>query len=450
MTLALAVSVTATLTVTGCGTKGPPLAPIIHVPAPVERLTASRVGSDVYVTVTIPAENIDATTPAAVRRVDVYAYTGLDAPGPRMMAAATLVASIPVAEVRLDNRDQPLPVTPRAGETTQGATVTVRDVLTAGTRTPVALPASTDRRAVAPLPSAAPARPAVPQRYYTAIGVSDRGRTGPGGAIVAVPLGPTPDPPASLTATYPPGTIRLAWEPAGGLVGFILDRELTPEVAPVDEAFVATGASLLPTGASPIAPSGGSAIAPVDLPPGPTRYNVYREIAPDPLALPERPARGAWQAELPAALNGAPLETLTFEDPLAYDGRERCYRVRSVRGVAPSAVYSEATPRVCVTPVDITPPLAPSSLTAEALDGAVTLLWDPNVEEDLAGYLVLRGVPGDATLTSLTERPVPNARYVDRAVTAGARYVYAVVAIDDRVPLGNVSGESNRVEVIAR
>ena len=44
---------------------------------------------------------------------------------------------------------------------------------------------------------------------------------------------------------------------------------------------------------------------------------------------------------------------------------------------------------------------------------------------------------------------MPTARYVDRAVTAGTRYVYAVIAVDDRVPLGNVSLESERVEATA-
>lgn len=432
------------MAVTACGKKGPPLAPVIRVPAAVQAIAAARVGDEVFLTVTVPSKNIDASTPAAVRRVDVYAYTGLEAPGPRMMASATLVASIPVAEVPLDASGEPLPPTPQAGEVLQGAVVTMRDVLTAEARTPRSLPPLIDRRGPSPLPpGATPPVPPVAQRFYTAFGVSGRGRSGPGGSIAAVPLGPIPDPPSSLLAEYTPLGIRLAWEPAGGLVGFLLDRDLGPDVAPIDE--------------SPVTVMPGSATALPDLPAGPTRYNVYREIAPDPLELPPVPARGAWQADPPVAVNQEPLGTLTFEDPVLLDGRERCYHVRAVRGTRTSAAQSVATPRVCVTAVDSEPPTAPAGLTAEADGGAMTLLWDPNVEEDLAGYLILRGVAGgatlnplDATLNPLTERPVPNARYVDRAVTPGIRYVYAVVAVDDRVPLGNVSGESNRVEVTAQ
>jgi hypothetical protein len=260
-----------------------------------------------------------------------------------------------------------------------------------------------------------------------------------------------------VLAEYTPQSIRLAWEPAGGLIGFLLDRELAPDVAPVDEPLVARVEALgspTPTSAAGAAtvdrPTNAAPTASTELPPGPTRYNVYREMAPDPLELPESPARGEWRAEAPVALNAAPLDVLAFEDPLLFDGRERCYHVRAVRGAAVVSVQSEATPRICVTPVDTEAPVAPENLTAEAGDGAITLLWDPNVDEDLGGYLILRGAPGDATLSRLTEQPVPSARYVDRAIMPGISYVYEVVAVDNRVPLGNVSEKSNRAEATAR
>jgi hypothetical protein len=92
----------------------------------------------------------------------------------------------------------------------------------------------------------------------------------------------------------------------------------------------------------------------------------------------------------------------------------------------------------------------PAGLVAEPDPGAISLIWDPNIEEDLAGYLVLRGAPGDATLTSLTDTPIAISRFVDRTVVPGTRYVYAVVAVDSRVPLGNTSAESMRIEATAQ
>src|SRR5690349_9476880 len=87
-----------TVAALGCGKKGPPLAPFARIPAPIEQISASRLGSDVYVTLTLPAKDIDATMPAHVSRVEVYGYTGRTAPSRlRWPALGTLVATVPVA-----------------------------------------------------------------------------------------------------------------------------------------------------------------------------------------------------------------------------------------------------------------------------------------------------------------------------------------------------------------
>jgi hypothetical protein len=80
--------------------------------------------------------------------------------------------------------------------------------------------------------------------------------------------------------------------------------------------------------------------------------------------------------------------------------------------------------------------------------GVVALIWDPNTEQDLAGYLVLRAeAPGD-TLRPITPAPITDAAYRDTAVTPGVRYVYAIVAVDRSTP-ANISAQSARVEVTA-
>ena len=53
---------------------------------------------------------------------------------------------------------------------------------------------------------------------------------------------------------------------------------------------------------------------------------------------------------------------------------------------------SAPSEKMCVTPRDIYPPAAPKGLAAVASTGWIDLIWDPNTEADLAGYLVLRGV----------------------------------------------------------
>ena len=95
-------------------------------------------------------------------------------------------------------------------------------------------------------------------------------------------------------------------------------------------------------------------------------------------------------------------------------------------------------------------PLPPARLVAVADEGGISLIWEPSADVDVAGYMVLRGDPSDATLQPLTPAPVEEPRFRDTHVTAGKKYVYAVAAVDARLPVGNVSIESNRVEETAR
>jgi hypothetical protein len=64
--------------------------------------------------------------------------------------------------------------------------------------------------------------------------------------------------------------------------------------------------------------------------------------------------------------------------------------------------------------------------------------------------VVLRGAPGDATLLPLNAAPVIETQFIDRTVTPGTRYVYAVVALDSRLPVPNASAESAHIEETAR
>jgi hypothetical protein len=178
-------------------------------------------------------------------------------------------------------------------------------------------------------------------------------------------------------------------------------------------------------------------------------YNVYRELAPDPLAFPETTASAPGTSTMPMPINPLPLTTTSFTDSVELY-RERCYTVRPVRGTPPNVVEGDASPPNCFIPVDLFPPAPPARLVAVADQGGISLIWEPNAEPDVTGYMVLRGEASDATLQPLTPTPVAEPRFRDPHVTAGKKYVYAVVALDSRVPVPNVSAESNRVEETAR
>jgi len=416
-------------TAVACGKKGPPLAPLVHVPAAVDKLTAQRVGNDVYLTFTIPTQNIDASSPADVSRIDIFGVTSVTPPPrQRIFEIASKVASIDVQPAVRPGQE------PAAGANVQpsslppqGATVTVRNTMTPADLAPKELPAAPASGLV---PAVTPTAPLpFPHRYYIAVAMSDRGRTGPPGTLLDLPLPPLPDPPGLVTSTHDEDAVTLAWEPPGGVVGFLLENPAPIEPAPVDE------------------PSEDPLRSPPPLPPaGPTLYNVYREPVPgDPSAAPTATVTP------PVPLNPAPLAGFTYRDPTPIEfGRERCYTVRAVRGAPPSLALSAPSERHCQTPEDSFAPAAPTGLTSIPADGVISLQWEPNGEADLDGYLILRGRPGDATLQPLTQTPVKDVRYDDRDVMTGVRYVYAVQAVDTHRPQPNVSAESNRVEETAR
>jgi hypothetical protein len=111
-----------------------------------------------------------------------------------------------------------------------------------------------------------------------------------------------------------------------------------------------------------------------------------------------------------------------------------------VRGTGAQRIEGEPSARACIVPIDIEPPAAPTGLMASVEEGRIDLRWEPNGEEDLRGYVVLRRTSGSDTLQLLTPEPIIATRYTDQLnLLAGQMYIYVVEAVDTRVPLPNVS-----------
>jgi hypothetical protein len=441
----------------GCGKKGPPLAPIIRIPAAIDKIQAQRAGGDAFITLTVPDKNIDTSIPVDIGRIEVYGYTGrMPPPRTRWVEFGELIATIPVVPLPIDvppGTDTAPPPEP-GGVTPKGATpgmiITVLDTLTGPKlvqgRIEEPLPA---RRGRAPLtPVVTTPQPDVLRRFYVAFAFSTRGRPGPPGTAAEFPLVDAPAPPAFVRTPYTEASVVIEWPPSGGLLGYLFDHPMAQEDVPLD----ASGEPIVTT---PVrvpgpAPAVAAAVtAAVTIPAGPVHYNLYREVGPDPLAPPDEIAPTPWNMTRRAPLNAAPLDVMTFTDPVEFD-RERCYVVRAFRGVAPNVIEGDASEPACVTPTDIFPPAPPARLVAVADEGGISLIWEPNGEPDLAGYLVLRGEASDATLQTLTPTPIVEPRFRDTHTISGKKYVYAVVALDSHLPVPNVSAESARVEETAR
>ncbi|WP_175607399.1 NPCBM/NEW2 domain-containing protein [Deinococcus marmoris] len=89
---------------------------------------------------------------------------------------------------------------------------------------------------------------------------------------------------------------------------------------------------------------------------------------------------------------------------------------------------------------DVTPPVAPKSLTATASSGGIALDWADNSEADLAGYRVSRSTSVGGTFTVLTTTLLTVSAYTDAAAPQGVPSYYQVVAVDKS---GNASAPSS-------
>lgn len=415
----------AVVIVGACGKKGNPLPPLQRIPSAPPDFSVTRVDNEVYVTFAVPHVNIDGVGPADVARVELYAITaergpqlGEDLDAEDLRRASTLVASELVRRPLpppppVKEGFPPIPQPPPGPGVDQRAIVIMRETLGAEMQTPVALPeprllreAIVDVRR--PLVAAVDGGGG-PQRYYYAVAVSPRGRYGPPTAFVPAPLGPTSSAPPAPQVNVGETEVTVRWEPPPDSRGIV--EPANPDWLP--------SRSLIPG-------------------PPPTTYDVYevpRNIAPDaPLTV-------------PTPLTPAPVGAREFTLPTATLGTERCFYVRAVDIVDGVHVRGPASPVVCADFADTFAPAPPSNLDAVAVPGAISLIWEPSAAADLAGYLVLRGDAGGATLTPLMKTPITDLSYRDDTVRGGSRYIYAVVAVDKA---GNQSTESNRIEETAR
>ncbi len=512
----------------GCGMKGPPLAPLVRVPAPVTDLVVQRLGDEVSVGFTLPTANEDRSEPASLVRVDVYAMTTQPRLPPdrtleleEYQEAATLVASVDVAppplpepESDVESANEPPPADPPSdAPVMQGGAVMLAEVLTAEIETPVdpweeerarreEAEAGEDREEDDPeeparpvmAPLMTPPLPGPRQREYVVVQVAEDGGESEGGERIAVPLGVrAPEPPPAPEVAYTETTVDVAWalppgaretvqapvtagDAAAGDAADAPDSDEAPadqapasSEAPVAGETPADDAAEASTEAGPPGAVDETG-APADDTEAPTDdTEAPAEEAEDP-AAPLTPLESRPIVEWPPAstyelfevsesdagppdilelLSQTPLAAPAYTDQQVEYGAERCFAVRTLDVVAGFEVRSRLSSATCVTFVDTFPPAAPQALTAVGSQGEVSLLWRPNDDADLAGYLVLRGLPGDETLHPLMDAPLTGNTYRDTTAEPGVRHAYAVRAVDTAAT-PNLSEPSDRVEAAAR
>lgn len=204
----VALVVTAVI-VAACGKKGPPRAPLRPVPAAVEEFTAARSAERVTLTFTIPAANLDRSTPPAVDRVEVYALTQPASAAPPTAAQLVLPPNVVLATpvTREDAAARPTPAS-SVKPATPGGRIEHLETLTL------------------PSPDGAMVR------YYVAVPSAGR-RRGPASSVLALPLSGDPEAPADLRLDYSERELMLIWQAADEKLRFMVGRRDGDAVASV-------------------------------------------------------------------------------------------------------------------------------------------------------------------------------------------------------------------------
>jgi hypothetical protein len=427
-----------------CGKRGDPLAPLRLVPAQMGEFSARRAAEQVELRFTVPTANANGPGPIDLDRVEIYAVTvgagAVPPPNRDLLTKARLVGTLQVKPPAVEGGPEPATAKDdkRPGP---GDAVTFVEELTPAKLTPIPatpapatpVPATPPGAPASPVgapatppgapatPSGAPATPTGAPATPPGAPASPTGAPAPAGAAAPAAVAPTLTL-ARLTRIYVARGITRS-----GRAGPPTTRAMVPLESPV--AAPTAVAARMPTEKAvvidwtpPVAEPGGA----------PVRFNVYRQ---QPAAAP---------------INPSPLTTPALEIANEELGREHCYVVRTIQTTQNVTVESEPSAPACLTPLDKFPPAAPKNLRAVAEEGAVSLVWDPNTEADLGGYLVLRGDAAGGTLQPITPQPLKDATYRDATVTPGVRYVYAIVAVDTATPARNSSPPSPQETVTAR
>ncbi|MCH8010394.1 MAG: VCBS repeat-containing protein [Candidatus Marinimicrobia bacterium] len=160
------------------------------------------------------------------------------------------------------------------------------------------------------------------------------------------------------------------------------------------------------------------------------KYNIYSNTFSPPITL------------IDSVVATSPPDTF-YTDTSLTNGTLYYYRITAVDSAGNGSGFSN---EVSGTPQDLTPPAAPTGITATPGDGQVSLSWSANTESDFYFYKVYRNTAPDTIgFSSIASVFQPNTTYNDLAVVNGTIYYYWVSAQDSS---GNESGLSVMVSAI--
>jgi len=160
-------------------------------------------------------------------------------------------------------------------------------------------------------------------------------------------------------------------------------------------------------------------------------YNVYRAEGNAPLRR----------------LNSQLIKDNKYSDKDFLIGNVYRYIIRASATESSPFMESDDSELLEVKTEDSFPPAVPSGLVSIVAGDFVSLTWDENRDEDLAGYRVWRRMDGEDEFVLLTPQPIAENAFNDATVEKNKRYHYAVTAQDRS---GNESRKSESVSEVIK
>ena len=425
----------------GCGKKGPPLAPLVTIPSSVLDVSVQRLYDQVYIQFQVPLTNTDGRTPADLSHIEVYALTtnfpssnSVELTFDEWLDAASLIETVVVQQPGFYGSSELNNGLLTIEHYAQGDRVTLIERLDSDLLVPLSIGEEKSyiadenfHEVISNVPLLLLPIQRLPIRTYMILAVSTEGRKSQPSVKVNVSLGEPPQPPEPPTVAYTETEVLVSWEvPATAVLpvqkyveGWLLPSEpIFPTETEIlidwNESVVASlpNQQLIKDRVLPSGP-----IFTFDIP---SRYEVYEVVK----RIEHSPI------EIPKSLNDKALTVTSYTDTRIEFGIERCYAVRIVDTINALKIFSRPSMSTCVALIDTFPPSQPKGLVAVSSEGSINLSWTPNVELDLAGYMILRGRNSDETLQVITDIPIKDTTFYDMTVETGVDYRYAVQAVD--------------------
>jgi uncharacterized protein len=143
---------------------------------------------------------------------------------------------------------------------------------------------------------------------------------------------------------------------------------------------------------------------------------------------------------------GDPLAATSYTDRQVGNGQKYYYSVQTLTAYKAELAEGGVSKAVTATPIDQTPPPAPTGISAVQTAAGIKVFWDRSDIPDLSGYKVYRRTADQSNYEMISTIEPTYTLFVDAKASEGTRYYYAVTALDGAKP-ANESVKSREATV---